>query len=980
VTNRLRQLCLVLAAIAAVGLAVGFTFGQPIVSQASAVVLAVGIAIGAGAIPVLRGYQYTFWIVAAVVSAMVFPGAFLRWGPVDLRNKWLVLIVIQLVMFGMGTQMSIRDFAGVVLMPRGVIIGILGQLTIMPLVGYALTRIFNFPPEIAAGVVLIGACSSGLASNVITYLARANLPLSVTLSMLGTVMAPLVTPLWMKLLAGAYVPIDFFKMMMDIVQIVLVPVGAAMLHDYLKFASPRARRGVLFIGVAGAAWLVFVALVDSQLPPTLVTILAFIASAFVAGIVYHGLTRLLPRLDRVMPMASMFGIVYFTAITTAAGRDNLLAVGALLFLAAVLHNAFGYALGYGLARLTGLNRTDARTLAIEVGLQNGGMAGGIANGMGKLGTVGLAAAIFSPWMNVSGSILANYWRRRPVDEPIIETPQTERTETMTTTTSKSGVLAGAVFLSAIGLMSISARAQYPSVPPDVQQAADEAKRAADQRSDEAFAKAMPVIDEWSKKGKPYIPGAAKPEDLPQAKIPAFPGAEGGGMYSFGGRGGKVFVVTSLEDSGPGTLREACEAGGPRVVVFNVAGIIRLKDRIRIRAPYITISGASAPGDGVCVAGNTVELETHDVVVRHLRFRRGETNAGDRNDSIGGNPIGNVIIDHVSASWGLDENMSMYRHMYRPPGGERDLKLPTVNITIQNSIFSECLNTYNHSFGSTIGGYNSTFHHNLWASNAGRNPSIGMNGDFGFFNNVVFNWVHRTTDGGDHLSFYNIINNYWKPGPATPRDRPIAYRILKPEARRGKDAQRDFGKAYVNGNVVEGNDRVTKDNWDGGVQVDDGHDPDVVLPKVRVDKPFPHNPVTITPAEQAYSDVLANAGATLPTRDAVDRRIIEFVRTGKVGDVSSNTTLPERLKAVKFSDERINEIVGLGAKGIISDPAQVGGYPEYKGASHKDADADGMPDEWETKQGLNANDPADALGDKDNNGYSNVEDFLNSLAR
>ncbi|MCA1481176.1 hypothetical protein I6F37_40320, partial [Bradyrhizobium sp. NBAIM08] len=145
----------------------------------------------------------------------------------------------------------------------------------------------------------------------------------------------------------------------------------------------------------------------------------------------------------------------------------------------------------------------------------------------------------------------------------------------------------------------------------------------------------------------------------------------------------------------------------------------LKERIRIRAPYITISGGTAPGDGVCIAGNTVELETHDVVIRHMRFRRGETWVGERNDSIGGNPTGNIMIDHVSASWGLDENMSMYRHMHDHDGDDAtpELKLPTVNITIQNSIFSEALNTYHHSFGSTIGGLNSTFHHNLWACNA-----------------------------------------------------------------------------------------------------------------------------------------------------------------------------------------------------------------------------------------------------------------------
>jgi len=332
-----------------------------------------------------------------------------------------------------------------------------------------------------------------------------------------------------------------------------------------------------------------------------------------------------------------------------------------------------------------------------------------------------------------------------------------------------------LLLALLAVTAAPAFAQYPSVPGDVAAEANRRKAEADRRSDEAFARALPLIQEWEAKGKPYQPGAARPEDLAQATIPAFPGAWGGGMYSFGGRGGRVIVVTNLNDSGPGSFREACEAGGPRVVVFNVAGIIKLKERIRIRAPYITISGATAPGDGVCIAGDTVELETHDVVIRHMRFRRGNTWVGDRNDSIGGNPIGNIMIDHVSASWGLDENMSMYRHMYDHDDNDAtpSLKLPTVNITIQNSIFSEALNPYHHAFGSTIGGLNSTFHDNLWACNTGRNPSVGMIGDFTFVNNVLFNWRHRTVDGGDHRSEFNIINNYLKPGPVTPAGEPIS---------------------------------------------------------------------------------------------------------------------------------------------------------------------------------------------------------------
>jgi len=509
---------------------------------------------------------------------------------------------------------------------------------------------------------------------------------------------------------------------------------------------------------------------------------------------------------------------------------------------------------------------------------------------------------------------------------------------------------------------------------DVQREAARKMADADRRSDESWQKALPVVREWEEKGKPYIPWAAKPEDLPQAPIPAFPGAQGGGMYSFGGRGGKVYVVRNLNDRGPGSFREALEAGGPRMVVFNVAGIIRLKEKIRVRAPYITIDGSSAPGDGVCIAGDTVELETHDVIIRHMRFRRGSTWVGDRNDSLGGNPIGNIMIDHVSASWGLDENMSMYRHMYQPADGGKELKLPTVNITIQNSIFSEALNTYNHSFGSTIGGYNSTFHHNLWACNTGRNPSVGMIYDFTFANNVIFNWRHRTIDGGDHRSFYNIINNYFKPGPATP-DGPIRYRLLKPESRRARPFVDDYGKAYVAGNVVEGNSRVTADNWDGGVQVESIADPATILPKIKSDTPYPCAHLEIQSAAEAYEYVLANSGATLPKRDAVDERIVQLVRTGRATATQPGKEIYEELAQVGYSPQLIESIASLVEKGIITDINQVGGYPEYRGEPYQDTDRDGMPDDWEDRHGLDRHDPSDAAGDLNDDGYTNIEAFL-----
>jgi hypothetical protein len=516
---------------------------------------------------------------------------------------------------------------------------------------------------------------------------------------------------------------------------------------------------------------------------------------------------------------------------------------------------------------------------------------------------------------------------------------------------------------------------YPQVPADIMEASRKERAEAAKLSNEAFQRAQVGIEAWAKKGKPYIPGAAKPEDLPQAKIPAFPGAWGGGMYSFGGRGGKVLVVTNLNDSGPGSFREACEQGGPRIVVFNVAGIIRLNAVVSIRAPYITIAGNTAPGDGVCIAGNTVQLDTHDVVVRHLRFRRGKTEAADRDDSLGGNPIGNIMLDHLSTSWSLDENLSMYRHMYRPPGGDKDLKLPTVNVSIQNCISSESLNIYHHAFGSTIGGLNSTFQHNLWACNTGRNPSVGMYGDFTFVNNVLFNYRHRTIDGGDHMSLYNIINNYFKPGPGTP-DADIAYRLLKPESERSKTVVDHFGKAYVNGNVVEGHERVTKDNWAGGVQPDvRSHKLEEVLAQIRVNEPFKHAPLQISSATEAYAYVLANAGATLPHRDAVDERIVKEVRTGEIPPMQIAKGSQEKAKFYGYAQKYTDELAELVKKGFVTDPSEVGGWPDYKGTPYKDSDGDGLPDDWEKQNGLNPNDSSDAVKDA-GDGYAFIEHFIN----
>lgn len=526
--------------------------------------------------------------------------------------------------------------------------------------------------------------------------------------------------------------------------------------------------------------------------------------------------------------------------------------------------------------------------------------------------------------------------------------------------------------SAALLASGWAQAQYPSIPPEVKKWSDSLMNAAEKHSDSAWAIAYPIVQEEARHGKPYIPWAGRPVDLPQADIAAFPGAEGGGKYSFGGRGGKVIVVTNLNDDGPGSLRWACEQGGARTVVFNVSGIIRISSPLIIRAPYITIAGQTAPGDGVCVAGETVWINTHDVIVRYMRFRRGETNVGRRDDAIGGNPVGNIIIDHVSASWGLDENMSMYRHMYNDSTGKPEEKRGTVNITIQNSIFAEALDTWNHAFGSTLGGENCSFMRNLWANNAGRNPSIGWNGIFNFANNVIFNWVHRSIDGGDYTAMYNIINNYFKPGPATPKDENIGHRILKPESGRSKLKYHVYGRTYVHGNIMEGHDAITKDNWAGGVQVEEQGNTDGYTDAMKWNQPLPMPEMTIVSATEAKAYVLANAGATLPKRDAVDVRIVKQVTTGKI-EPTEGVKLPE----TQFKHRRMP--IDSYKIGIITDPVQVGGYPEYKGTPYKDSDNDGIPDSWEVKNGLNPKDASDAAkASKKNKGYTNIEDYLNSV--
>ena len=550
-----------------------------------------------------------------------------------------------------------------------------------------------------------------------------------------------------------------------------------------------------------------------------------------------------------------------------------------------------------------------------------------------------------------------------------------------------------IFIGAIVTLMLvpgTIKAQYPQLTPEAKEKFETMKKAMYAHSDSAWAIALPIVQKEAKEGRPYIPWASRPYDLPQAKIPAFPGAEGGGMFSFGGRGGKVLTVTNLNDSGPGSFREACETGGARIIVFNVSGIIQLKTPIIVRAPYVTIAGQTAPGDGVCIAGESFWVDTHDVVVRHMRFRRGTTNVWHRDDSFGGNPVGNIMIDHCSCEWGLDENISFYRHMYDPSEGQYKTtteKLPTVNVTIQNTISAKALDTYNHAFGSTLGGENCAFVRNLWASNSGRNPSIGWNGIFNFVNNVVFNWVHRSSDGGDYTAMFNMINNYYKPGPATPKDTNVGHRILKPESGRSKLDHKVYGRVYADGNIMEGYPEITTNNWNGGIQIEDQDNTDGYTENMRVNKPFVMPHMTIMPANDAYDYVLDHVGANIPCRDIIDQRVIEEVKTG----------IPYYEK--KLPKDGFGNKWGLALKsqneegyfkyrrlpkdsykiGIITDPCQMGGYPEYKGTPYIDTDKDGMPDKWEKANGLNPNDPSDANEDCTGDGYTNIEKYINGIS-
>lgn len=379
---------------------------------------------------------------------------------------------------------------------------------------------------------------------------------------------------------------------------------------------------------------------------------------------------------------------------------------------------------------------------------------------------------------------------------------------------------------------------------------------------------------------------------------AFPGAEGFGKYTSGGRGGKVYIVTNLNDNGPGSLREAVEASGPRIVVFEVDGTIHLESGLSIENDDITIAGQSAPGDGICLADYPLSVNANNVIVRYLRCRLGDKVARD-SDGVGGGRYGqkNVILDHLSVSWSIDECLSIYK---------------TENLTVQwclvaNSLSKSKHTKGSHGFGGIWGGYNATFHHNLLANHSSRNPrfsSVQGTKNVDYRNNVVYNWGFKAAYGGGQDGNINFVSNYYRPGPATTNHREFL-------------AVSDDGTSryYVSGNIVEGEPDINADNRLGV----GGKNPDVAV----IDKPWPFEPIKTHDMDKLVDVVLKNAGCNF-SRDSFDTQVIKQVRTH---------TAP------------------WGRNGIVDSPEDCGGYPVLKHKKPKaDLDRNGIPDSWEKIHG------------------------------
>lgn len=417
-------------------------------------------------------------------------------------------------------------------------------------------------------------------------------------------------------------------------------------------------------------------------------------------------------------------------------------------------------------------------------------------------------------------------------------------------------------------------------------------------------------------------------------LPAFPGAEGFGANTVGGRGGRVLFVTTLDDYNPkakkstpiaGSLRASLEAEGPRTIVFRVSGVIALQAPLRISQPFVTIAGQSAPGGGVCLKAFGCSVETHDVVIRHLRFRPGDV-AQKPLDALSVYQAQNVILDHCSAGWSVDETLSV-------------TGAGCTNVSVQWCLIAESLNHSVHAKGEH--GYGSlvrtdgdiSYHHNVYAHHGTRCPRPGTYGEprgivFDFRNNLIYDWRGPAGYSSEDKATLNYLGNYLKPGPST-RDtkKHRAFSVGGPAT-----------KMYVAGNYLVGADEANRDNW----LMIEHH-----TPETRLAEPLPVAAVQTDPAESLPDKLLPQVGATLPRRDAADVRVIEQIRRG--------------------------------TGRIIDSQSEVGGWPTYDAAPPPaDGDDDGMPDDWERQHGLDPANAADGPADRDGDGYTNLEEYLNQI--
>ena len=366
----------------------------------------------------IRSFAFTLWVLVFVAVSLLRPEAFGSWFGLDLKH--LMVPLIQVIMFGMGTTLSAGDFARVFRRPQPVLIGVGLQFGAMPLSGFLIARALRFEPEIATGIILNGCVSGGVASNVMTYIARGDVALSVTMTASSTLLSPLATPRLMALLARRYMAIPVGAMTLDIVNMILVPIAAGLLAHEILYGRSRilaSARSLGALAALAAGACIAAAIASAAVPRGLRTgaaigcgLIAVVAAA--EGIVRAAFGRKEGWVERALPFVSMGSICLIIAIITARSRKELLEVGPLLVAAAGAHNFVGYALGYGIAKMLGLSESACRTVSFEVGMQNSGMASALAlNTLGSA-SAGLAPAIFGPWMNVSGSVLATFWRRR----------------------------------------------------------------------------------------------------------------------------------------------------------------------------------------------------------------------------------------------------------------------------------------------------------------------------------------------------------------------------------------------------------------------------------------------------------------------------------------------------------------------------------------------------------------------------------------